>query len=96
MEAKRITIIGAGTMGRGIAQLLAQFDVTVHIIEQNISVLSAAKEKIQEQFAVYKEFHFITEFEGNQALGRITVSDWLNITVLQNDSTIKPLLNRDF
>lgn len=75
MENKKITVIGAGTMGRGIAQLLSQFDVSVLIIEQNPSILRVAKEKIKEQFSVYKEYQLISEVEINEALCRISVSE---------------------
>jgi 3-hydroxybutyryl-CoA dehydrogenase len=74
VETKKITIIGAGTMGRGIAQLLAQFYVNVHIVEGNPSILAEAKARIKEDFVLYKEYHFISEAEIEMALNRISVS----------------------
>ncbi|MBS4212892.1 3-hydroxyacyl-CoA dehydrogenase NAD-binding domain-containing protein [Neobacillus rhizophilus] len=77
MEDRKITVVGAGTMGRGIAQLLAQHYVNVHMVEQNQTILGEAKEKIRGQYEILREYEFITEHEMNEALGRISLSDSL-------------------
>jgi 3-hydroxybutyryl-CoA dehydrogenase len=77
VETKKITIIGAGTMGRGIAQLLSQYLLSVRMIEENVSVLKGAKVKIKEQWNVYKDYDFVNEAKIKDGLSRIFVSDRL-------------------
>lgn len=49
-DIKKVGIIGAGTMGRGIAQVFALFNYPVALVD-NESVLSAALSKIKERTA---------------------------------------------
>lgn len=77
MEDRKITVVGAGTMGRGIAQLLAQNHVNVHIVEQNQGILNEAVDRIRDQYEILREYEFISEQEMNEALGRISLSDSL-------------------
>lgn len=75
MAMKKITVIGAGTMGRGIAQLLSRFDLNVHIVEQYIPALKEGKGKIKEQFEALIPYDLISRCEIDQALSRITISE---------------------
>ncbi|MCH6264959.1 3-hydroxyacyl-CoA dehydrogenase NAD-binding domain-containing protein [Neobacillus citreus] len=77
MEDRKITVVGAGTMGRGIAQLLAQNRVNVHMVEQNQGILNEAMDRIRDQYEILREYEFISEQEMNEALGRISLSDKL-------------------
>ena len=67
MNIKSILVIGAGTMGRGIAQWFCQNGVDVQLIDQNQAHLEQAKEKIYnswEKLLAKKKFAptEITEF----------------------------------
>ncbi len=44
---KKVSIVGAGTMGRGIAQLAAQHGFEVLLYDQNPAALTTAKEEIE-------------------------------------------------
>ena len=46
---KKITVIGAGTMGNGIAHCLAQKGFEVYLIDLSEASLKAAKEKNKKQ-----------------------------------------------
>ena len=45
-EIKKIAVIGAGTMGHGIAQLFASYDISVRLVDLNKSNLEKAHEGI--------------------------------------------------
>jgi 3-hydroxybutyryl-CoA dehydrogenase len=44
---KNITVIGAGTMGNGIAHVFAQYGYAVHLVDVNASQLEKAKQTIE-------------------------------------------------
>jgi 3-hydroxybutyryl-CoA dehydrogenase len=44
---KNITVIGAGTMGNGIAHVFAQYGYAVHVVDVNASQLEKAKQTIE-------------------------------------------------
>jgi len=71
MEVKTITIVGAGTMGNGIAHVaaLAKFNVNLVDVEQEILDRAAATIKKNMERQIKKAA--ITEGEMNQALERI-------------------------
>ncbi|WP_251555189.1 3-hydroxyacyl-CoA dehydrogenase NAD-binding domain-containing protein [Neobacillus muris] len=100
MENKKMTVIGAGTMGRGIAQLLSQNHASVHIVEQNRSALEGTKQRISELFESASSYGLISESEIDEALGRITISDnledakhsWLVIEAIPENLALKQSL----
>ncbi|MBI5407135.1 MAG: 3-hydroxybutyryl-CoA dehydrogenase [Nitrospirae bacterium] len=49
MKINKISVIGAGTMGRGIAQLFALYNYPVILIDREISILKGALVKILER-----------------------------------------------
>ena len=53
MEQKKVTLIGSGTMGTGIAQLFAQYGFNVTLIDNRESQLDKAKD------AIAKNLHYL-------------------------------------
>ncbi|MHA1726759.1 MAG: 3-hydroxyacyl-CoA dehydrogenase family protein [Promethearchaeota archaeon] len=69
---KKVCVLGAGTMGSGIAQLIATHGFTVHLVDLNIEILNGAKEKIKrniEKFLVQK--NKISQEQAENILNRI-------------------------
>jgi 3-hydroxybutyryl-CoA dehydrogenase len=55
MEIERVCIIGAGTMGSGIAQLVATHGYTVNLVDLNDAILKNAKNSIEKNL----ERHYV-------------------------------------
>jgi 3-hydroxybutyryl-CoA dehydrogenase len=55
MEIERVCIIGAGTMGSGIAQLVATHGYTVNLVDLNETILKNAKNSIEKNL----ERHYV-------------------------------------
>lgn len=72
MSARTIAIIGAGTMGRGIAQLAAQSGLAARLYDPDAGVLAAAKGRIGEGLRKGVERGKLTEAEADAALGRVS------------------------
>lgn len=49
MDITRVSVVGAGTMGAGIAQVVAQSGIPVTLIDQNADVLKQAMSRIASQ-----------------------------------------------
>jgi 3-hydroxybutyryl-CoA dehydrogenase len=74
MEIKSVCVIGAGIMGSGIAQLIAQHGYMVNLVDISEEILTNAKVGIKknlERFFVAK--NKITMEEANQILERISL-----------------------
>ncbi|RME41775.1 MAG: 3-hydroxybutyryl-CoA dehydrogenase [Planctomycetota bacterium] len=68
---KRIAVIGAGTMGAGIAQLAASHGTAVRLIDLREDVLARAVEQIGKRLARSVEKGRMTDEQRNAALSRI-------------------------
>jgi len=66
-----IAVIGAGTMGAGIAQLAASHGCTVHLIDVNAAVLEKARAEISKNLDRQVEKGKLNESERNEILHRI-------------------------
>src|SRR5690606_10557482 len=75
---RRIAVVGAGAMGRGIAQLFAQsgFDVVVH--DTRGEAIDAALAYLQSTFGRLAERGKMSEEEARASLGRVSRSDSLD------------------
>lgn len=69
---KNIAVIGAGTMGNGIAHVFAQSGFTVTLIDVNAAQLEKAIQTITKNFDRQIAKSTITEEQKNQALNNIT------------------------
>ncbi|CUS91855.1 3-hydroxybutyryl-CoA dehydrogenase [Candidatus Kryptobacter tengchongensis] len=71
MEIKKITVVGAGTMGSGIAHVLSQNGYLVNLIDINKSVLEKAINVIRQNMDRQIKKGLMTEEEKEQAIARI-------------------------
>jgi len=81
----KISIIGSGTMGNGIAHVFAQFGYDVNLIDLNNEILSSALERIKKNMGRQLKKEIITEQLVNESLARINLSTDLNSA---SDSTL--------
>lgn len=70
----KISVIGSGTMGNGIAHVFAQFGFDVTVIDLNDEILAAALSRIEKNMGRQLKKEIITEQQMKDALGRITLS----------------------
>ncbi len=71
-DIKTIAVLGAGTMGQGIAQLCAQSGFKTLLYDINSSVLEKARQETEQSLAKLVTKGKFTEAEQSQILGRIT------------------------
>lgn len=71
MEIKRVTVVGAGTMGSGIAHVLSQNGYYVNLIDISKSVLEKAINVIRQNMDRQIKKGLMTEEEKEQAIARI-------------------------
>ena len=72
MIIKRIGVVGAGTMGNGIAQVFAQAGFEVRLIDASASALDRARESIDKSLGKFVEKGRLTPAARDQTLARVT------------------------
>jgi 3-hydroxybutyryl-CoA dehydrogenase len=72
MNVKRVGVIGAGTMGNGIAQVFAQAGFDVRLIDSAAPALDRARAAIERSLARFVEKGRMTAAERDAALGRLS------------------------
>jgi len=77
-EKIQIGVVGAGTMGAGIAQVAAEAGHEVHLIDANPSVLKSADANLRRIMDRLVEKGRRTESEAQSVLGRISYGTGLN------------------
>lgn len=75
MEIKKITVLGSGTMGHGIAQLCAESGLEVNIYDISKKNLEKGLENIKKNLSLLIENNKITEEKAEDVLSKITLSD---------------------
>jgi len=92
MEIKQISVIGAGTMGNGIAHVFAQygFNVLLHDVQQEI--LDRAVSTIRTNMDRQIKKGTLSEEQKNQALGRIRTSTDLPASVRGSDLVVEAVV----
>ena len=73
MQIKNITVIGAGTMGHGIAQLCAESGLNVNMYDISIENLEKGFENIKKNLSMYVDIDKITKEKAEDILKRISV-----------------------
>jgi 3-hydroxybutyryl-CoA dehydrogenase len=68
---KKIGIVGAGTMGSGIAQVCARYGYMVIVYDVNPALLETARQRVEQQLAAQVEKGRLTEHERRETLTRI-------------------------
>ncbi len=71
---KKVTIIGAGTMGQGISQLIASKGIDVILIERYKELVKIAQHKLEETMDAEIARWTMTESEKKAILSRITIT----------------------
>jgi len=71
---KNVVVIGAGTMGNGIAHISAQFGYDVTIVDVNDAALERGKATIEKNLARQVTKGTLSEEQKNETVGRITLS----------------------
>ncbi|GGX73656.1 3-hydroxybutyryl-CoA dehydrogenase [Saccharospirillum salsuginis] len=71
MAIQTVGVLGAGTMGNGIAQVFAQHGLTVHLVDKQPLQLDAALASIDKSLTKFVEKDKITEDIKAGALGRL-------------------------
>lgn len=74
MEIKHVAVIGAGTMGNGIAHIFAQYGFQVKLIDVSQSFLDKAKATIDKNLNRQVTKGTLTEEQKKTTLGRIAFS----------------------
>ncbi len=74
MTMKKIGVVGAGTMGNGIAHVFSQHEYEVVLVDINEELLAGALKVIEKNMAREVKKERITEEQMTAALGRITAA----------------------
>jgi 3-hydroxybutyryl-CoA dehydrogenase len=74
MEIKTILVVGAGTMGAGVAQLCAQQKFQAILVDANQDLAEKGKARLKKGLAGRVEKGKLTQAEADEILGRIRVA----------------------
>ena len=74
MEIRRVGVIGAGTMGNGIAQVFAQSGFEVRLVDAAAPALERARGAIGKSLAKFFEKGKLSAVDRDAALGRLATS----------------------
>lgn len=91
MEIKKVGIIGAGTMGSGIAQVASTAGCTVKLFDLNQSALDKAKASLEKVMSRLVEKGRITSEEKNRIEGNISYVNTLK-ELANSDMTIEAIV----
>jgi 3-hydroxybutyryl-CoA dehydrogenase len=89
MAVKTITVIGAGTMGHGIAQVAAMGGYQVCLVDVSPELVAAARTKVEQNLAKGVRLGKITEAEMAGALGRLNCTGTLEEAAAISDLVIE-------
>ncbi len=73
MTIERTAVIGAGLMGSGIAQAIAQSGVVTTLYDISEQALAGAMQAIQKSLARFVKAGHLTQAQAEETIGRITV-----------------------
>ncbi len=91
---KNITVIGAGTMGNGIAHVFAQHGYEVRLFDIQQSSLDKALATIEKNMGRQVSKELISAEDKNAALGRLTTSTELDPSVKNADLVVEAATER--
>jgi 3-hydroxybutyryl-CoA dehydrogenase len=79
MEIKRVGVVGAGTMGNGIAQVFAQYGFEVRLTDAIIPALERARSAIDKSLSRFVEKGKLTAADRDATLGRLSTGSDLDV-----------------
>jgi len=79
MDIKIVGVVGAGTMGNGIAQVFAQSGFTVRLVDVAQPMLDRARGTIEKSFAKFVEKGKLAAADRDAALGRLSTTTMLDL-----------------
>ena len=92
---KNISVIGAGTMGNGIAHCFAQKGFQVYLIDLSTESLNNAKNTIQNNLSRMISKGIISDEEKNHIFARIDFQTQLNESVKNSDLVIEAVTEKE-
>ena len=90
-DVRTISVIGAGIMGHGIAQVFATGGYDVCLNDVSAEILAKALVRIRENLRIFRENGFITEPEANAAFARIRTEPDLEKAVKDADIVVEAI-----
>lgn len=78
---QRVTVVGAGLMGHGIAQVLASAGFDVTLTDANAEALPKAVSGIERILALFAEHELVTTQEATSALARVRTEPELAVAI---------------
>ena len=91
IKMENITVLGAGIMGHGAAQLFAQAGMNVHIQARRETSLETARGLITNSLKIMVEKEMLTKNEMEQALARITYTTDLLVAIKDADFILESI-----
>lgn len=89
MTVKKITVVGAGTMGSGIAHTFGQYGFAVQLYDLNTSQLQQAKSNIEKNLSRQVKKVTLSETEKNNSLENISLTTDKVLAFSQADLVIE-------
>ena len=93
-DVRTLTVIGAGTMGHGIAHVAAQMGATVHLYDAMAGGAAAGREKVAKNLAKGVELGKVTAADRDSALARIVAFDDLATACAGADCVVEAIPER--
>jgi 3-hydroxyacyl-CoA dehydrogenase len=91
VKINNVAVIGAGTMGHGIAQVFALAGLQVALTDRDEQVLERAKPRIQANLATCLEHGFVDKDKATAALARIALASDLADAASQADFIVEAI-----
>lgn len=91
MKFRKISIIGAGTMGPGIAEVCARSGLDVTLVDIKGEIISRAFKRIRADFDTLIEMDWITKEEAEKAISRIKGTNSLIEALADADFVIEAI-----
>jgi 3-hydroxybutyryl-CoA dehydrogenase len=95
MNVQHVTVVGAGTMGSGIAHVFARSGRRVALVDQSEELLGAGVETIEKNLGRQLEKERITQTERDETLGRIGQSSDLAEAVQDTDLVVEAVTEKE-
>ncbi len=94
-ESIHVTVVGAGTMGNGIAQTFASFGHSVCLVDMNKPALNRGKAAIEKSLARFVKKEKISQEEAGAILGRIELNTDLADAVAASDLMVEAVFENE-